>query len=591
MTRDTVLQLVTDNFGSGTSITAAELRTVTNGVIGEVNLRTEYCIFNTRADMLAAAWLETGQYVRTLGYAAAGDGGGAEWVILASGTADKYVTVDLSESGTRRARMLSKPGDVWDMRCVGVFTATSGTDVKDACLAVWNHLRNVVGGGEMYFHENFTCNNTTFPRATPDSLIRIRFRQWVSMRPGNPVEGTYVWYFQDGAADGANLGIELIHVMISGDNIPDEGDQDLDRPTCNGIRVGAGNQLQTLGLRSQRIRGTAWRFDMPYNAHIDVTTYRSGKSVSGLPSVPAMLICGSATMGSTAGGDNANDYILKGATEGDFYGWRLEGSVLVRCEEPIKVHGEGWSTTSLDIHRCNDFVIKIHGSQDYLGDFVRVTDAGNTLGVTEIQPFTRMPTTTRGLLEITTIHNREYVGTGTGYWLTVGLNTATSQLGISGYLKAQVPSTTGTGTDIRIMATTANVRIDMEDLKFQDDPYANGLVTDLRTEANQENRRFFRLGNRPGVPTFTEADVSAGVLDVTGYDIVIFAPTVATSISSLTMRVGEKCTVVCSTANATFTNGSGQRLAGAANWAAPQYGTITIVRTTATASFEASRGT
>ena len=87
-------------------------------------------------DMLVSAMLQVGQIVKTLGYYAVGDGGGAQYIVKQAGAADGYANHN-SASGL----LLEIINEQVNSRMIGAFPSTSDVGVRvNAALAIVGHI-------------------------------------------------------------------------------------------------------------------------------------------------------------------------------------------------------------------------------------------------------------------------------------------------------------------------------------------------------------------------------------------------------------------------------------------------------------------
>lgn len=411
-------------------------------------------VLDTVDIMKAERGLAIGAFVQVRGRLAKDDGGGALWEVNDTETADEITTVALDNGYVATLC----PMTAYDVRCVNIFSGTTGSAVGTRLLALVNFIL-ANEGREIQFNQSISCGNVIFPTISQLRSILFRGRRGINITPSDPTSGTFMWDFA--ATPGAsNSYPNFKDITIRGD--PDT------RPTCNGLRLGPSNYQLVDGFRGEYIAGTAFQAEAPFNSKFDATT----------------IGCGTASLyaqcyaGSTAKNDPPNDIIICGATEQDFLGINIEHALLTRTGEPIKLHGGSDSITALRVFKSPNVKLQVDCSQDWDDPFILIVDGGNSLSEAEVVTYAAAANQHSVTLDVKAQANCRYTGTGTDAgWCLVDLGTNNSNVYVSGEVEPQTsPNNGGTFKYLKLQGgANSNATINVTGF-VGDDGAFNGIA-------------------------------------------------------------------------------------------------------------------
>ena len=196
---------------------------------------------------------------------------------------------------------------------------------------------------------------------------------------------------------------------------------------CDGIRVGPINQGRMNDIRMAFIVGRALYVSGYNNSRLTkIETFKCGQQSTNRY---AQVFTANAQKGNTC-----NDIVYGGATERDALGISFEATHLLRTESSIKLHGGDEVHRALRVLRCTGFNIETICSQNWgannNSEFIWIGDNGDVANHGEVpdQISSSVPTQIHGTIDLHVMKNVNYVGTGTGNWMVIDVDTVGSMI-------------------------------------------------------------------------------------------------------------------------------------------------------------------
>ncbi|MEM6663380.1 MAG: hypothetical protein AAF666_14515, partial [Pseudomonadota bacterium] len=511
--------------------------------------------------LLEAGDLAPGDVVLVTGRRTPLDGGGAAWSITepddGARAPDGACVIGLSNGLWARLGHESRH----DVRQAGVFADQPGSVNAAGLLSLVSHMLEG-GGGTVEIAQPIPCDNVVFPPITQPNPITFDMLGNGALIPSDPRPGVFVWDFP---ADGTLIFPAFRNVLILGDR---------ERPPrCNGIRIGASNRLTVDNCFGRFIEGCAWQIEGANNARIDITTFECG-TPDGVYAQNHIA---------HAGPDrNPNDVVFQGTSERDIFGINVEGGVIFRDGSAIKLHGSERTRRALRLHRCNAFDLKIYGSQKWTADgFIEISDQGSPDARLTVTP-DWMGANTRGRLQINTLPNCQYVGTGHADWLVVNLQSPGSLLQLSGIVLPQ-PDPAEAGATYRHLRLEGpgnpGVTLDMQELLFTGQIPAESRVDDQRAEGMAVRNAPDAGGSAGGDAVFSAADIVDGRIDLKGRDFATFSLEGRVVLHRVEMDLNTTCTLCVLDGTLRVKNSPAMQLAGREDFVMRNGATLTMRRT------------
>ncbi|WP_424930554.1 hypothetical protein [Amaricoccus tamworthensis] len=506
--------------------------------------------------LVSAGWLTVGDIAITEGRGSAGDGGGARWHIESGGGADGFCRLALTNGLFARLAY----GTLYDVRQAGALPGTDGAEVARSILSLTHHAI-AGGGGTIEIAHRIGCHNIIFPPIPQEASVTFRMTPGALVTPTDPQTGTFMWDFPRGDW---NTYPNFVNIRVFGDRDK--------RPVCNGIRVGPTNGMTIDNCFGQFIAGCAWQIEGANNSRIDIVTYKCG-TVDG---VYAQNYTANASK------DNSfNDIVLQGSTEQDFHGINLEGAAVVREGSSLKLHGGPEVIRALRIHRCSSFALRVYTTFQWTGDgFIHVSDAGSSDHEKLLVETETQSRNTRGTLEIDTLYNVQWAGTGAADWCVIDLQNAASFLVVKGRIDRQATPVEA-DTDychFRIAGPGNNgVTLDFDGLRFAGNvDRARRLRDERDLHVRQRNHALAPTARAAAPPVLEEADVLGGRLALKGASFVDFVPEKMTELRDFVMETGQFCTIMAPYGKVSVRNTKSVILAGSRNFTMGRGATLTL---------------
>ena len=524
--------------------------------------------FNSIEALRAADWLHPGDVALVWGWRHAGDGGGGLWLVGQDGSADDPCCVPLANGHFARLGHQTRH----DVRQVGIFTDTSGSDVAARILALTRHaIRG--GGGIIEFAQSIGCDNIIFPEIPEEARVTFEMQTGASITPTDPRVGVFMWRFRKGSR---NTYPSFKNIRIWG--------RRRNRLKCNGILIEPTNYMTIDNCSAHWIEGCAWQIEGANNSRIDITTFKCGTA----DGVYAQNFTGNLAKGNTC-----NDLVLQGTTEQDLHGINIEGSVIIRDGSSLKLHGGPKTLRALRIHRCGSFALRVYASQSWNRDgFILITDAKNTAREVLVVDRHRTQHATRGKLVIDTMFNIKWAGKGAAAWCVLDLQSPGSFVSLEGHinnqLKPKQPDSKYHHFQI-VGPGMKHVTYDLSGLRFDSSASPSRRVLDERRPVRGRDNRALSADTLPGPLTRTGSDIKDGKLDLRGASFVDIDLDTPATVGTFLMDLDQQCTICAPSGKLTVSHSDTMRLASSTDFQMAPGSTLTLRRAGSKRFHEISR--